>query len=217
MNNLIKECKCYNPYTAITKDLKSFEIDNIIIYNENGALIETGRGWFDTDYSTNNHIEALAITPDIIKKNKINFNCKDNYIIKSEQQSYYPNTRYTLYLYYKNVNYKYLGLKLDNCFLYIQFTILDHTASMVIGNRNTKSDKIKYSNDLKEAYKNIDSYNFDSHFNEIEKAIETIRKYHNSYIKQKEIENNYTIDNCNEIIHENYIDLLNNNKSLQGA
>lgn len=217
MNNLTHDCKWYNPFTAITKDLKGYEIDNIIIYNERGVLIQTGRGWFDTEYSSNNCIDGLEITPEIIRKIKVDFTKKDNFIIKSEQQCYYDNTRYTLYLYYKNIDYKYLGLSLDNCFLYINYQFLDYKSKMVIGNRDSKSNEIEYSDDLKNALQKFDTYNFTRHFNELEQAIKTIKKYHNDYIKQKEIENNYTTDDYKKIIYNKYIDLLENNKKLEGV
>lgn len=212
-NNIIRTSQWYNPFTAITEKGEAFELDNIIIYSEEGALIETDCGWFRNG---NNEIEdGLEVKP-IKRKIKVDFTSKENFVAKSDKKDYKFDSKYTLYLYYKNIDYKYNGLSLTSLFLNINYTILGGQVSsyMVIGDREKKSDSIQYADELKEAMKNIDNYNFDQHGDILEKSIKTIQKYKKAFDKAKEYEKTLTIDNWQELIRESCKKYLENNKKL---
>lgn len=195
-NNLIKEAVWYNPYIAKDTKGNGYKLDNIIIYSEHGVLLETDRGWF----GDNNDLGERYIG-DINKRTKIDFSKKENFIIKSHKKDYKLETNYTLYIYYENINCKFLGYSITSLFLETNFTILDgYKIDDVIGFTERKSKAIEYSDELKEAFKKIDSYNFSYHYEEIEKAIKTIKKAHNEYIKAKEIEKNYTLKDWREMM-----------------
>lgn len=195
-NNLIKEATWYNPYIAKDTKGNGYKLDNIIIYSEDGVLLETDRGWFG-----NNNDLGDQYIGDINKRMKIDFSKKENFIIKSHKKDYKLETNYTLYIYYKNINCKFLGYSITSLFLETNFTILDgYKIDDVIGFTERKSRAIEYSDELKEAFKKIDAYNFKYHYEEIEKAIKTIKKAHNEYIKAKEIEKNYTLKDWREMM-----------------
>lgn len=217
--NLIRSCNWYNPLTAITEKGEAFELDNIIIYSENGALIETGRGWFDHGNNSIKEDEGLTITPAIKRKTKIDFNCKQNYIVRSEEKSYRIDRRYTLYLYYKNVNYKYEGLTLDNLFLNLNYNILNGEIKsyIVVGDRDRKSYKIKYDDELQQAFKDVSSYNFDYSGEKLLKAIETIKKQYKKFVAAKEYEKKLTVADYKELVRELAVEYLENNQKLEGV
>ena len=214
--NLIRSCCWYNPMTALTEKGESFELDNIIIYNERGILIETKKGWLDDGNNNFNEGEGLEIKPAIKRKIKVNFESKENFVAKSEEKSYRYDQRYTLYIYYKNIDYKYEGLTLDNIFLNLNYSILNqYNYSIVIGDRNAKSYKIEYDEKLQEALKTVDHYNFCYKGEELQKALKTIAKYQKEFEKVKEYEKTLTIDNWQELIRESEKEILENNKNLK--
>lgn len=216
MKNLIRTCNWYNPMTAITEKGDGYELDNIIIYNESGVLIETKKGWFDNSNNNFEEGDGLEIKPSIKRKNKINFESKENFVVKSEEKSYRDIQKYTLYIYYKNVNYKYNGLTLDSLFLNLNYSILDQfNYYVVIGDRNAKSYLIEYNEELQEAMKKIDHYNFSYKGAEFQKALKTIAKYQKEYEKAKEYEKTLTVDNWQELIREYDREKLENNKNLE--
>lgn len=213
MKNLITQAAWYNPFTAVTKDLKCYELDNIIIYCENGILIETNQGWFDR--GNNDLKEGLEIEPEIIYKRKVDFTKKENFVIKSEKKSYRFDCKYTLYLYYKNVNYKYNGLTLDSLFLNINYSILnEYNFIDVIGDRHKKSRDIE--NKITDIIKQLDHYNFYYHNDIFNKALKDLKKISNNFIKVKNIEDNYNEKNINECIRKENIKQLENNIKLEG-
>lgn len=213
--NLIRSSKILNPFTVITEKGQAFELDNIIIYNENGILIETDRGWFGLG---NNEVEeGLKIFPEIKRKIKIDFTKKENYVIKSEPKSYRIEQQYTLYLYYKNVNYNFEGLTLDNLFLNLNYNILNGAIKtyIVVGDRDKKSHKIEYTEELQEAFKKIDHYNFTYHSDEFLKATKTLQKYLKKYEQAKEYEKTLTVDNYSELLRKNCTNILENNQKIK--
>lgn len=195
-NNLIKEAIWYNPYIAIDTKENAYKLDNIVIYSDYGVLVETGRGWF----GYNNDLGDQHIG-DINKRMKIDFSKKENFVIKSKKSDYKIENNYTLYIYYKNIDCNFVGYRITSLFLESNFTIFNnYKIDDVIGFTDRKTRNIKYADDLENAYKKITSYNFDSHWDEIEKAMETIKKAHKKYIEAKEIEKNYTLKNWREMM-----------------
>lgn len=213
MKNLERIANWFNPMQAITNKGEAFELDNIIIYSENGILIETKCGWFD--HGNNDIIDGLEIKPEIVKKLKIDFNCKQNFIVRSEQKEYRFDRKYTLYLYYKNINYKFEGLTLDNLFLNLNYSILNNYKNyIVIGDREKKSDSIQYSDKLKENFKKIDPYHFDCKPEEFKKALKEIAKIHKEFEKVKEAEKLLTVNDYQSLIRDNAKTMLENNKKI---
>lgn len=194
-NNIIKEAIWHNPYVAIDAKNNTYELDNIIIYSEHGVLLETDRGWFGDNNDLGNQYIG-----DINKRMKIDFSKKENFVIKSQKKDYKLETNYTLYIYYKNINCKFVGYSID-LFLRTNFTIFDgYKIDDVIGFTDRKSKKIKYSEELKDAFEKIDSYNFSYHYEDVEKAIKTIKKAHKQLEEAKEIEKNYTLKDWREMM-----------------
>ena len=195
-NNLLKQADWYNVYCAIDEKGNAYELENIIIYSDWGVLLETDRGWF----GYNNNLGDVAIGT-IKRMMKKDFSRKENFIIKEEKKSYRIDNKYTLYIYYKNINCNFIGYSIDSLFLSTNFTILDnYKIDDVIGFTKNKSDSIAYSDELKEAYKKIDSYNFEHHPEELEKAIKLIREKQKQYKKALEEEENYTLKDYKKMI-----------------
>lgn len=207
-----------NTYNAIDEKGNAYELENIIIYSENGVVLETDRGWF----GDNNRLGDAAIGT-IKRRMKRDFSKKENFIIKEEKKSYKIDNKYTLYIYYKNINCNFIGYSIDGLCLRTNFTILDnYKINDVIGFLKNKSNGIAYSDELKEAYKKVDSYNFQYHPEELEKAIKLIREKQKEYKKALEEEENYTLKDYKKMIIVsadtiNPYDIINNIKQTFGA
>lgn len=84
---------------SIEVNNKDYELHNIIYFNENGIITKIGSGYFDDD-------KERTYKGNCTRKLKVDFNFKDNFIVKAEE--HYEN-RYDLYVYEKNVNIQFLG------------------------------------------------------------------------------------------------------------
>lgn len=188
MKNLIKECVWYNPYIARTDKGNGYQLENIKIYSEKGIILETGRGWF----GSNNDLGDIEIDT-IYLKRKADLTSKQNFIIKEDKSKYRIDHNYTLYVYYKNINCNFIKFDLSTFWIESVFTILNgYEIRDVLGQRNRESDAIKYDDKLQKAIEQLDTYNFESHWDEMEKNLNYIKKMHKKYIDKKEEEKNYT-------------------------
>jgi len=196
-NNLIKETY-WNPWFAITDKGNTYELENIKIYSEKGVILETGRGWF----GNNNDLGNIQINTIYLKRNA-DLTKKQNFVIKEEKKSYKLENKYTLYLYYKNINCKFKKFNISTFWLESIFTIFDNYEIIdTLGQRHKESDSIKYNNQLMETFKKLDTYNFESHWDEMEKNINYIKKQHKKYINKKEEEENYTLKDYKKMLYE---------------
>lgn len=70
------------------------EIGSIKIYNQSGVIYETISGWFE--YGTIEDVTSIELSKEVKRANKVNFNRKDNFIIKNESNLYF--NKYDLYI-----------------------------------------------------------------------------------------------------------------------
>lgn len=172
---------------AEDKNGKQYELNKIIVYADNGILFEE-RGYFDF-YNYETCFNNEYIKNDIVKKIKIDFSKKENFII-SEGKNCLGEIEYTLYIYYKNIDLKFV--KFD-CDFYLDgiFKIFEkYEIKVYLGQITIKSLELKYSINSKEF--NLLSYDLFEHKDEFDKFIKKCNTTYKNYIKQKEIEKNYT-------------------------
>lgn len=83
----------YNPF-FIDLGAKSYEISNILFYDEVGVVCSTGHGWFG---SGNNNFNVFTIDADCVLKRKIDFNSKTPFIV-ADGKDILNKTKYALYI-----------------------------------------------------------------------------------------------------------------------
>lgn len=83
----------YNPF-FIDLCAKSYEISNILFYDEIGVVCSTGHGWFG---SGNNNFNVFTIDADCVLKRKIDFNSKTPFIV-ADGKDFLNKTKYALYI-----------------------------------------------------------------------------------------------------------------------
>ena len=98
---LYKCKKWYNPLFIFVGE-KEYEINNILFFNDKGVIFEIGRGWFDDE-------QEKEFNGETIKKIKLDYLSKKNFIIKAKQDYYSTDVKYDLYIREENANLEYLG------------------------------------------------------------------------------------------------------------
>lgn len=216
MKELKKEEKNKKNYNLLTQDYVKtliaktnngdfYELEEINIYTENGVVFSC-RFFEPEGYGVN--MENEEIENGIVRKLKIDFKSKYNFVIKGNTTNYENVSKYVLYIYYKNINANFLGFNLGHYWLESSFAIFNgkYVVSQVLGQRAKKSDKIKYSSEFEEAKNYFKNRYYDIILNndEFKKALKTVKKYQSLYKKQIEIEANYTIEkNINDVLYDN--------------
>ena len=217
-NNLLKQ-NYWNSYFAKTNKGQVYELDNIIIYNEQGKLIETSHGWFD---ESNNYTGEQTVKNDILKVNVGNeekhIKEKHNFLVKT-QESY--KDAYTLYIYYKNIDYQFKAFTKDSLFINIEYTLFNNhekVYSNAIGQSNKFSQAVywKLREELKQA--EYDAFKYDKHIEELDKHIKNLKKLAKQFVKVQEEEKNYPFESfINDTSKYKAIcqEMYDNNKKLQ--
>ena len=212
-NNLIRCEACFNPFYAIVNN-KGYELNDIVIYGEQGEFYSSGCGWFRPTYGTDNPIkqgEGFYINNDIkkisvnhIEKNKQE---KNNFIVNNSR-TYDTTNTYKLYIYYKNIDCKFTCFKLTNFWLEYELELFNGriTTGETLGNRQKQSDAIKYNGEVKQAINDLNTYSIFDNEKKFKKNIITINNYYKKYKKAKEEEASYTLKDYKKMIyqHENF-------------
>lgn len=81
---LYKTAKWYNPF-SIDVNNKSYELCDIILFDKDGIICRTNRGWFTSGISTNNDFDRLEIPGNVKKKIKVDFNEKQAFVVRAER------------------------------------------------------------------------------------------------------------------------------------
>ena len=81
----------WNPLTAYL-DSGSYPLNNIVFYNEDGIVMDVGKGWF----GQNSFGVTIATSKPCKRKIKVNFSKNETFVIKSDDCTY--DKRYDLYI-----------------------------------------------------------------------------------------------------------------------
>lgn len=211
--NLISQT-WWNPFTAVATNGNGYELDAIIFYNENGELAQTNGGWFQERYNNNNSFKEGATISEIHLRKNVDFSKKENFIVKDNERTY--ETRYKLYIYYKNVNFKPLEITSGNYFIEGLYSIELPEKSIVCedvyGNTQTKSDAIKYT--YYKTIEEIEKQKYSSNINELKKLIKKLNKQIKQYEEMKEKEPEDIKNNIDPYLYENGRKMFYNFKNL---
>lgn len=175
----------YNPYYITVKD-KTYLLDKIIVFENGAEVIRKNQSWF----GSNNNVKTREITGDVVKKNKIDFNCKTAFIVKSQCTH---DVRYDLYIpeSYLNLNEPTYSVSNDGEYVIRTFKSSIYNDIEFEEWKKIKSDLDTLANEVREIGKNLSmEYRFKSNpellLVEINKLIDI---YHRAVAERNSIDN----------------------------
>lgn len=158
----------------VEKSKTYYSLCAIHFYNEKGDVIVQDYGYFDNN-------EILSFKGNVIRKIKVDFSKKENFVIKSKK-SYNFDNDYELYIYINNVDFKYVGLKKEyECVFRV------YTANGIEIKQNIKFLKSKFweiSSLLEKEKNKIENYKLPLEQKEIEEICSNIVKYNQMLIEE---------------------------------
>lgn len=159
------------------------KLTNIIFYNENGVVLDLGSGHFD---NTN---ETFTFNGFVVLRRKENFNRKENFTIKTKNDGFLDDN-YTLYIYEKNVDIKYIGLqKKYRSNVYRVYEVNGFEVLKYMKNLEEKIWSLKTK--LETEIKKLDSYYLPLKEDELKKVCKNITKYNKMLLEEVEFVKNY--------------------------
>ena len=211
-SELIRMCKWYNPFTVVVSG-KPYELNNIIIFNSNGVLFQTGCGWFDGLMGSNNPTDKLTIKGEIKKKVKEDHTSKNPYIIKDS--SYYDRSqpRYILYIPLETLpkyetNYKYIAGGFYHSLeakIIINFNGLELTARawLTPEELKNKSKELDQARDnYNEIIKKLDDFKLQTDTDTIKENIKALEKAYKKYADIRATLEGFTVEHFAQCVAE---------------
>lgn len=98
------------------KSERYFGLCNILFYDKNGVIVGTNSGHFDND-------EELEFNGGVVRKLKIDFSTKQNFVVRDKDSNSVWENHYKLYIYIGNVDFKYVGLRKQVDSVYRIYTV----------------------------------------------------------------------------------------------
>lgn len=164
---------------AVTNKGILCELDKICVYDENGVIISQNFGYFDND-------EELSIKQEVVLRRKINFERKENFVVKAEDSFY---NRYCLYIYVENVDLQKKGLVKDYFSVYRVYTINGIEVKVRLKYLNEQKDRARNLFDI--AVRSLNNLTLPIAENELSKICNDLQKYNSLYIEESKKIDNY--------------------------
>lgn len=187
-SKLYRKSDWYRPLYTITKSGNEVELNNIIIYDEKGIVVQTKCGYFDND-------KGIDIKGEIVKKIKENFTKKENYVLKGKEQ-YSNNTVYDLYVYRDNVNLQFLGFEKSADLIIAKYDI--NGGEFRILYTTISGNKYIYENRFKELKDEIKNYSLPMEEEELDMICEELIEVNKKIIEEKKRIKDFKLENMEE-------------------
>jgi hypothetical protein len=190
---LYKSTTWYNPLYVHIKNT-GYKLNNILFYDENGVVYQTGHGWFNSEFSTTSFDIRLSTSKQIKRKIKMDFSKNEPFIFKCDD-SY--DISYNLYLPVSDFNIEYKYKKQGDSIFKI-FYLIDDNNNKLYGQENVKylgsipfNARIK----LQEIGKKFSDYSYtpmsEKEFNN---NINDLKQAYKDHIDALEYVKNYTVE-----------------------
>lgn len=187
-SKLYRQADWYRPLFVTLENGNEVELNNIIIYDEKGIVVQTRCGYFDND-------KGIDIKGEIVKKIKENFTKKENYVLKGEEQ-YSNNTVYDLYVYRDNVNVQFLGFKKTADLIMAKYNI--NGGEFKILYTTISGNKYIYENRFKELKDEIKDYSLPMEEEELDMICKELIEVNKKIIEEKKRIEDFKIEGMEE-------------------
>ena len=186
MNSLYKKYIMLKIVTVYSNEKnEEYELDYLRIFNENGIILST-------DAFISDNVENVNFEGKILLKRKEDFTTKDNYVVKNKWG------KYDLYIYEKNIDWKYIELEKSGFYLYKIYEICGEKARIFV--KNLGDNLYVYQTKIEDIAKDIELHLTLDFYNEEElnKKLNDIKKYNKLGLQELEKIKNY-IPNENDL------------------
>ena len=200
---LYKTNTWYNPLYVQVKDT-GYRLNNILFYNDNGVVYQTGHGWFSSfEFSNTSFDVRLSTSKPIKRKIKMDLSKNEPFIFKYDD-SY--DISYDLYLPISDFNIEYKYKKQGDSIFKI-FYLFDDNNNKLYGQENVKYlGQIPFNAriNLQEIGKKFSDYSYtpmtEKEFNE---NIDNLKQAYKEHIDALEYVKNYTVEDYLKELEEN--------------
>ena len=150
ISKLYRQADWYRPLFVTLENGDEVQLNSIVVYDENGIVVQNEYGYFDNDME-------IEIKGEVKRKRKENYNQKENYVLRSKKD-YSKDIVYKLYIYRDNVNLQFLGFEKVADLIMAKYNI--NGGEIKILYTTISGNKYVYGNRFRELRNSIKEYSY---------------------------------------------------------
>lgn len=175
ISKLYRQAGWYRPLFVTLENGDEVQLDGIVVYDENGIVVQNNFGYFDNDME-------IEIKEEVKRKRKENYNQKENYVLRSKKD-YSNDIVYKLYIYRDNVNLQFLGFEKTADLIMAKYSI--NGGEFKILYTTISGNKYIYENRFKELKNEIKDYSLPMDEEELDMICKELIEVNKKIIEEK--------------------------------
>lgn len=188
ISKLYKKADWYRPLFVTLENGDEVQLDSIVVYDENGIVVQNNYGYFDNDME-------IEIKEEVKRKRKENYNQKENYVVRSKKD-YSNDIVYKLYIYRDNVNLQFLGFEKVTDLIMAKYNI--NGGEFRILHTTISGNKYIYGNRFKELKNEIKDYSLPMDEEELDMICKELIEVNKKIIEEKKRIEDFKIESMEE-------------------
>ena len=188
ISKLYKQTDWYRPLFVTLENGDEVQLDSIVVYDENGIVVQNNYGYFDNDME-------IEIKEEVKRKRKENYNQKENYVLRSKKD-YSNDIVYKLYIYRDNVNLQFLGFEKVTDLIMAKYNI--NGGEFRILHTTISGNKYIYGNRFKELKNEIKDYSLPMDEEELDMICKELIEVNKKIIEEKKRIEDFKIESMEE-------------------
>lgn len=188
ISKLYKQAGWYRPLFVTLENGDEVQLDGIVVYDENGIVVQNNYGYFDNDME-------IEIKEEVKRKRKENYNQKENYVVRSKKD-YSNDIVYKLYIYRDNVNLQFLGFEKSVDLIMAKYNINGGEFGTLY--TTISGNKYIYENRFKELKNGIKDYSLPMAEEELDMICKELIEINKKIMEEEERIKDFKIESMEE-------------------
>lgn len=188
ISKLYKKADWYRPLFVTLENGDEVQLDSIVVYDENGIVVQNNYGYFANDME-------IEIKEEVKRKRKENYNQKENYVVRSKKD-YSNDIVYKLYIYRDNVNLQFLGFEKVTDLIMAKYNI--NGGEFRILHTTISGNKYIYGNRFKELKNEIKDYSLPMDEEELDMICKELIEVNKKIIEEEKRIKDFKIESMEE-------------------
>lgn len=192
ISKLYRQENWFRPLFVTLENGDEVQLDGIVVYDENGIVVQNNFGYFDNDME-------IEIKEEVKRKRKENYNQKENYVLRSKKD-YSNDIVYKLYIYRDNVNLQFLGFEKTADLIMAKYSI--NGGEFKILYTTISGNKYIYESRFKELKNEIKDYSLPMEEEELDMICKELIEVNKKIIEEKKRIEDFKIESMEEEAQE---------------
>ena len=192
ISKLYRQANWFRPLFVTLENGDEVQLDSIIVYDENGIIVQNNYGYFDNDME-------IEIKEEVKRKRKENYNQKENYILRSKKDCS-GDIIYKLYIYKNNVDLQFLGFEKTADLIMAKYSINGGEFKDLY--KTISGNKYVYENRFRELRNSIKEYTYPMDEEELDMICKELIEVNKKIIEEKKRIEDFKIESMKEEAQE---------------